>query len=157
MTTLRLRNTWLSPFAELDAFLRPYATDVARTGFTPAADIARDGEDALVSVELPGLDPEKDVTVEVDGGALVIRGERRDERDAEKNGRRLHEVRYGSFRRTFTLPAHVTGADLTATYDKGMLTVRVAGAYRGSTAQRVQVTVGAAPAVDAVEGATQSE
>ena len=67
MTTLRLRNTWLSPFAELDTFLRPFATDVARPGFTPAADVARDGEDALVSVELPGLDPEKDVTVEVDG------------------------------------------------------------------------------------------
>jgi HSP20 family protein len=154
MTTLRLRNTWLSPFAELDAFLRPYATDVARTGFTPAADIARDGEDALVSVELPGLDPEKDVTVEVDGGALVIRGERRDERDAEENGRRLREVRYGSFRRTFALPAYVTGADLTATYDKGVLTVRVAGAYRGATAHRVPVTAGTTPAV---EGTTQSK
>jgi HSP20 family molecular chaperone IbpA len=154
MTTLRLRNTWPSPFAELEAFLRPYATDVARTGFTPAADVARDGEDALVSVELPGLDPENDVTVEVAGGALVIRGERRDERNAEQNGRRLHEVRYGTFRRTFTLPAHVTGDDLTATYDKGVLTVRVAGAYRGATAKRIPVTASTAPAVD---GATQSE
>jgi HSP20 family protein len=150
MTTLRLRNTWLSPFGELDAFLRPFATDVARTGFTPAADVVRDGEDALVSVELPGLDPDKDVTVEVDGGALVIRGERRDERDAEQNGRRLREVRY---RRTFTLPAHITGEDLTATYDKGVLTVRVAGAYRGSTSQRIPVTASTAPAV---EDATQS-
>jgi HSP20 family protein len=154
MTTLRLRNTWPSPFAELDVFLRPYATDVARTGFTPAADVARDGEDALVSVELPGLDPEKDVTVEVDGGALVIRGERCDERNAEQNGRRLHEVRYGTFRRTFTLPAHVTGDDLTATYDKGVLTVRVAGAYRSATAKRIPVTASTVPAVD---GTTQSE
>jgi HSP20 family protein len=153
MTTLRLRSTRLSPFAELDAFLRPFATDVARIGFTPAADVVRDGDDALVSVELPGLDLEKDVTVEVDGGALVIRGERRDERQAE-NGRRLREVRYGSFRRTFTLPAHVTGDDLTATYDKGVLTVRVAGAYRDSTAHRIPVTAGSA---QAVEGATQSK
>lgn len=153
MTTVRLRNTRLSPFAELDAFLRPFATDVARIGFTPAADVVRDGDDALVSVELPGLDLEKDVTVEVDGGALVIRGERRDERQAEENGRRLREVRYGSFRRTFTLPAHVTGEDLTATYDKGVLTVRVAGAYRDSTAHRIPVTAGSA---QAVEGATQS-
>jgi HSP20 family protein len=154
MTTLRLRNTWPSPFAELDAFLRPFATDVTRIGFTPAADVVHDGEDALVSVELPGLDPEKDVTVEVDRGALVIRGERRDERQAEQNGRRLREVRYGSFRRTFTLPAHVTGEDLTAAYDKGVLTVRVAGAYRDSTAHRVPVTAGTA---QAVSGATQSE
>lgn len=154
MTTLRLRNTWLTPFAELDAFLRPFATDVTRIGFVPAADVVRDGEDALVSVELPGLDPEKDVTVEVDAGALVIRGERRDEREDEQNGRRLREVRYGSFRRTFTLPAHVSGDALTATYDKGVLTVRVAGAYRDSTAHRIPVTAGTA---QAVEGATQSE
>lgn len=154
MTTLRLRNTWLSPFGEFDAFLRPFATDVARTGFTPAADVDREGNDALVRVELPGLDPDKDVTVEVDGGALVIRGERRDEREAEQNGRRVREVRYGLFRRTFTLPAHVTGDDLTATYERGVLTVRVAGAYRGSTAHRVPVTAGTA---NAVEGARQSD
>jgi HSP20 family protein len=154
MTTLRLRNSWLSPFGELDTFLSPFATTVARTGFTPAAEVDRDGEDAVVSVELPGLDPDKDVTVEVDGGVLVIRGERRDEREAERNGRRLHEVRYGSFRRTFTLPAHVTGEDLAATYDKGVLTVRVAGAYRGSSTRRIPVAAGSA---QAVEGATQSK
>lgn len=154
MTSLRLLNTWPSPFAEFDAFLRPFATDVARTGFTPAADVDRDGEDALVRVELPGLDPEKDVTVEVDGGALVIRGERRQEREAEQNGRRVRELRYGSFRRTFTLPAHVSGEDLTATYDRGVLTVRVAGAYRGASAHRIPVTAGTAKAV---EGGTQSE
>ena len=154
MTTLNLRNTWLSPFAEFDARFRPLANDVARVGFTPAAEVNRDGEDALVSVELPGLDPEQDVTVEVEGGALVIRGERRDERADERGGRRIREVRYGSFRRTFSLPAHVTGDDLTATYDKGVLTVRVAGAYHGSTAHRVPVTAGTA--APAVEGKTQS-
>ena len=103
---------------------------------------------------LPGLDPEQDVTVEVEGGALVIRGERRDEGADERGGRRIREVRYGSFRRTFSLPAHITGDDLTATYDKGVLTVRVAGAYHGSTAHRVPVTAGTA--APAVEGKTQS-
>src|SRR5882762_2345135 len=127
MTTLNLRNTWLSPFAEFDARFRPLANDVARVGFTPAAEVNRDGEDALV------------------------RGERRDERADERGGRRIREVRYGSFRRTFSLPAHITGDDLTATYDKGVLTVRVTGAYRGSTAHRVPVTAGTATAV--VEGA----
>jgi len=88
-------------------------------------------------------------SVEVDGGALVIRGERRDERAEERDGRRLREVRYGTFRRSFTLPAHVTGEDVTATYDKGVLTVRVAGAYRGSTARRIPVTAGVtAPEVE---------
>jgi len=149
MTTLRLRNGRLAPFADFDALFRPLASEVARTGFTPAAEVNRDGEDALVSLELPGLDLEQDVTVEVDGGALVVRGERRDERAEERDGRRLREVRYGSFRRSFTLPSHVTGEDVTAAYDKGVLTVRVAGAYRGSTARRIPVTAGVtAPEVE---------
>src|SRR6266536_3006072 len=143
--SLSLRNTWLSPFAEFDALFRPLTTEVPRVGFTPAAEVNREGDDALVSLELPGLDPEKDVTVEVDGGDLVIRGERRDERSEENGNRRLREVRYGSFRRTFTLPAHVTGDDVTAGYDKGVLTVRVAGAYRGATGRRIPVTAGTVP------------
>lgn len=148
MTTLRLRS-WPTSFADFDALFRPVTSEVARTGFTPAAEVNRDGEDALVSLELPGLDLEQDVTVEVDSGALVVRGERRDERSEERDGRRLREVRYGSFRRSFTLPAHVTGEDVSATYDKGVLTVRVAGAYRGATARRIPVTAGAtAPEVE---------
>jgi HSP20 family protein len=150
MTNLSRRNAWLSPLAEFDARLRPLASEVSRLGFTPAAEVNRDGEDALVSLELPGLDPEKDVTVEVDGGAVVIRGERRDERSDEHRGRRVREVRYGAFRRSFSLPKHVTGDDVTASYDKGVLTVRVAGAYRGSTAHRIPVTAGTTTA--AVEG-----
>jgi HSP20 family molecular chaperone IbpA len=149
MTTLRLRNGRLTSYPDFDALFRPLASEVARTGFTPAAEVNRDGEDALVSLELPGLDLEQDVTVEVDGGALVVRGERRDERAEERDGRRLREVRYGSFRRSFTLPSHVTGEDVTATYDKGVLSVRVAGAYRGSTARRIPVTAGVtAPEVE---------
>jgi HSP20 family protein len=62
-------------------------------GFGPPP-IAKDG-DAVVRVELPGIDVEKDVNVEVDKGQLVIHGERRDERAEEKDGRTLSEVRYG--------------------------------------------------------------
>lgn len=141
------------PFAEFDALVRsafgPRAFASAGSAFTPAADVARDGVDALVSVELPGLDAANDVTVEVDRGRLVIRGERRDQRTEEQDGRSLREVRYGSFRRSFALPAHVTAEAVTATYDAGVLTVRVAGAYAGSEPQRIEVTAGpAAPAVE---------
>jgi HSP20 family protein len=145
MTTLTLRDTW-RPFADFDGLFRSFGAEVARPGFRPAADVSRDGDDAVVRVELPGLDLERDVTVEVDRGALVIRGERRDERSEDRDGRVLREVRYGAFRRTFRLPAHVSGDDLSASYDAGVLTVRVAGAYSGSTAQRIPVTV-TAPAI----------
>jgi HSP20 family molecular chaperone IbpA len=60
-------------------------------------------------------------------------------------------VRYGAFRRSFRLPQHVTGDDVSAGYDAGILTVRVAGVYAGSTAQRIPVTAGPAPTTEAAD------
>ena len=122
-------------------------------GFTPAAEVDRDGDDAVVRLELPGLDVDRDVTVEVDRGRLVIRGERRDERAGEDHGRTVREVRYGSFQRSFTLPTHVAADAVSASYDAGVLSIRVAGAYAGTAAHRVPVTAGspARPAVEATE------
>ena len=134
---------WARPIWSADRWVRdffgPAAADDWFKGFRPAAEIAKDGDDAVVRVELPGVDVEKDVNVEVDKGQLVIRGERRDERTEDQEGRTLSEVRYGSFRRSFRLPAHVTGEAISASYDAGVLTVRVAGAYKGSAAQRIAI------------------
>lgn len=132
------------PFAEFDAFFRA-ARDPR--GFVPAAEVERDGDDAVVRLELPGLDAERDVTVEIENGRLVVRGERRDERSEERGGRSLREVRYGSFRRSFVLPAHVTAEAVSASYDAGVLTVRVAGAHAGNGARRIPVSTGT-PAIE---------
>lgn len=126
---------WSRPTWDIDRWVKDGVLD----GFTPAAEIVRDGEDAVVRVELPGVDVDKDVTVEVDRGHLVIRGERRDERADEQDGRTLREVRYGSFRRSFKLPAHAATDAISASYDAGVLTVRVAGAHRGAQAQRIAI------------------
>ena len=142
---------WSRPAWDTDRWLRdffgPASADWARkvsepstSGFSPAAEILKDGEDAVVRVELPGVDVEKDVNVEVDKGRLVIHGEHRDEHAEEEHGRILREIRYGSFRRSFQLPAHVTGDAISATYDAGVLTVRVAGAYAGAQPQRIAIT-----------------
>jgi HSP20 family molecular chaperone IbpA len=141
MTTLTLRR-WFDPFAEFDSLFRAVAVPETSLGFRPAAEVVREGEDAVVRIELPGVDPDKDVTVEVENSTLVIKGERRDERSDESNGRRLREVRYGSFRRAFRLPSHITDADLSASYEAGVLTVKVAGAYAGRTPTRIPVTTG---------------
>ena len=147
------------PFAEFDALVRaafgpsagwPAARE-GRVTFTPAAEIVRDGDDAVVRLELPGIDVTSDVTVELDAGSLVVRGERRDERAEDKDGRSLREVRYGSFRRAFALPTHVAADAVTASYDAGVLTVRVAGAYAGTQAHRIPVTTGTAPALEPAE------
>lgn len=51
-------------------------------------------------------------------------------------------MRYGSFRRAFQLPSHITDADLSAGYEAGVLTVKVAGAHAGRTPTRIPVTTG---------------
>lgn len=138
------------PFAEFDALVRTaFGPSTRSSAFTPAAEIVRDGDDAVVRLELPGIDAASDVTVELDAGSLVVRGERRDERAEATDGRSLREVRYGSFRRTFALPAHVTADAVSASYDAGVLTVRIAGAYTGTQAHRIPVTT--VPALEPAE------
>jgi len=99
---------------------------VVASGFVPAVEVVRDGEDVVVRVELPGVDVERDVALEVERGTLVISGERRDARsDAGAEGVLVRELRYGQFRREFALPAGVSPEQVEATYDAGMLDVRV--------------------------------
>ncbi|GAA4698535.1 Hsp20/alpha crystallin family protein [Pseudonocardia yuanmonensis] len=160
MSTLIPRR---DPFAEFDALVRrafgpsPVRFPRPDSGSTPAADVTRDGDDALVSLEVPGLDPASDVHVDVEEGRLVVHGERRDERREDADGRRFREVRYGSFRRSFALPQHVTADAVSATYEAGVLKVRVAGAYAeprkpGVTSIPVQVTTAELPAQEAEKG-----
>jgi predicted unusual protein kinase regulating ubiquinone biosynthesis (AarF/ABC1/UbiB family)/HSP20 family molecular chaperone IbpA len=75
----------------------------------------------VIRAELPGLDPENDIEVTVDGRILTIRAERRQ----QDNGPSRSEFRYGSLVRTVRLPARVDAADVAARYDKGVLEVSV--------------------------------
>jgi len=138
MRTMTLRH-W-DPFAEFDALFR--SVDAAAPVAAPA-EVLKDGEDAVVRVAVPGLDPENDLSVELERGSLVVKGERRDQRAEDSETRHAREIRYGQFRRAFRLPAHVTDADLSASYDAGVVTVRVAGAYKGSEPTRIPVSAGA--------------
>ncbi|MGV0714257.1 Hsp20/alpha crystallin family protein [Mycolicibacterium sp. XJ662] len=136
---LRTRPTWDIERWVRDFFSPATADDWFAGAFTPAAEIVRDGDDAVVRVELPGVDVEKDINVEVERGHLVIHGERRDERAEDTDGRALREVRYGSFRRSFKLPTHVTEDAVSASYDKGVLNVRVAGAHSDAHTKRIAI------------------
>jgi HSP20 family molecular chaperone IbpA len=75
----------------------------------------------VIRAELPGLDPEKDIEVTVDGRTLTIHAERRQE-DSEPY---RSEFRYGSVTRSVRLPAKVDAKDVTARYENGILEVSV--------------------------------
>lgn len=133
------------PFSEFDQLVRaafgPSVTTGAgrSAGFSPAAEAHRDGDDAVIRLELPGVDTE-DVSVEVKGRHLVVSGTRRDEREEQSGTRRFSEFRYGSFTRAFRLAPSVTPEAVSASYDAGVLTVRVAGAYAESEGHKIEIS-----------------
>ena len=90
----------------------------------------------VIRAELPGLDPENDIKVTVEGRILTIRAERRQ----QDNGPYRSEFRYGSLARAVRLPARVDAADVTARYGKGVLEVsaRVRGVKPEGTRIPVQ-------------------
>jgi HSP20 family molecular chaperone IbpA len=145
MSNVSLR-TRRDPFTEWDnlvrALMRPATVthSVRPAVFAPAAEITYDGNDAVVRIEIPGVDADNDVSVEVDGRNLTVRGERRDEHTREKGTRTLREMRYGSFRRTFRLPERIDAEAITATHDNGVLTVRVPGALGSTPSRRIPIT-----------------
>ena len=78
-----------------------------------------------VRAEIPGMD-EKDIEVSVQGGYLTLKGEKEDAKEEQEADYHRIERRYGAFCRTIGLPDYVDPEKITATYDKGVLTVRLA-------------------------------
>jgi HSP20 family protein len=91
----------------------------------PAVDMATDGTDVVISMELPGITPD-DVDIQVANGLLTISGERKDTVDSNTGRILVRELRYGSFQRSFALPDGVDADRVTAEFDNGVLKVRVA-------------------------------
>jgi len=94
------------------------------TTWSPTVDIAEDDKENIVKAELPGMNKE-DVKVTVEGGLLLITGERKAERE-EKN-KKYHRIErsYGSFTRSFTLPEGAAGDKVSAEFKDGVLQVHL--------------------------------
>ncbi len=91
----------------------------------PAVDMTREDGNMVIRAELPGIDPEKDLEIEVEDNVLHIRGERHIEREIDEEDRYLSERFVGHFERNLMLPEGVDPDKLEASYQKGVLTVRV--------------------------------
>ncbi len=84
-----------------------------------------DADGMTIRGELPGLDPDEDLEITVDNGRLHIAAERKQRTEEESSGGFRTEFRYGAYRRTCSLPAGARPDDITATYDDGILEVRI--------------------------------
>ncbi len=79
----------------------------------------------VVRAEIPGVDPDRDVEITVSDSLLCIKGERKVEKDSEKDKVKRSEFYYGSFERLINLPSAVAPNEVKATYTNGVLEVRV--------------------------------
>jgi HSP20 family protein len=118
-----------TPFFDLDKEWRlfnfPRLIGEHDFAFRPSIDIAKQEGELVVIVELPGIDPDKDVEISVEDDILFIKGEKTAETEISEDDRYVHERAYGSFQRRIPLPVGVDPDKVTADYDKGVLTVRV--------------------------------
>lgn len=90
----------------------------------PRMDVDETDTEIIVSMELPGVD-KKDVTIDLTGDMLTVKGEKKEEKDSKEEGRHVVERSYGSFARSIRLPYSVGENDVDATVDKGVLTLKV--------------------------------
>ncbi|GAA1761638.1 Hsp20/alpha crystallin family protein [Luedemannella helvata] len=95
-----------------------------REQFVPAVELATEGRDVLITLEVPGVDVEN-IDVEINGRTLTVSGERRERTDETQGKVLVRELRYGSFRRTFQLPRAVEAEQVEAEADNGLLRLRV--------------------------------
>jgi HSP20 family protein len=90
--------------------------------WSPAVNVREDAANLYVEAELPGMQ-RKDIQIEVADNVLSIKGERRFEKKESKENYHFCESSYGSFYRSFTLPASVDADEIKAEYKDGMLSI----------------------------------
>ena len=107
--------------------------------WAPLVDISEDDQEYLIKAELPEVKRE-DVKVTAEEGTLTIMGERKFVKDDK--GRKYHRVEraYGSSGRSFSLPADVTPAQVSAEFKDGVLTVHLVKTAKAKP-QQVEVKV----------------
>jgi HSP20 family protein len=104
-----------------DPFPRLGATESVG-GWFPLVDIHDDADRLILRAEVPGI-PQEEIEVQVEGGTLTIRGEKKQEMETDTDGVHRTERFYGSFSRSFVLPATVDAARVSATCRNGILEV----------------------------------
>src|SRR3954471_15251987 len=108
--------------------------------FAPAVDVYEDEHQVTLKIEVPGID-EKDIDVRVENNTLTVQGERKIEKEEKEENYRRVERQYGSFTRTFTLPATVDAENIHANYDKGILKIELAKKAEAKPKQ-IKVNIG---------------
>lgn len=108
------------------SFYEPFRSFGTRLSewLAPASEASSDGKSYRIAIELPGVE-EKDVEVTVDDGMVTVKGEKRESREEKGETWYFSERQYGSFSRSFRLPADADQGAVSADLKDGVLTLLV--------------------------------
>ncbi len=122
-----------------ESFVRPRGWLEAERVMSVPLDIYEEGDDLIVKATVPGVRPE-DLNVQIQNNVLTISGETKEERERKEASYHLREHRYGRFERSVTLPYSVQVDKAEATFEHGVLRLRLPKAeeVRG---RRIEVKV----------------
>jgi len=109
--------------ASLQRLYRMFGSAIERS-WMPAVDIIDKPEAYVLKVELAGMRLE-DVHIELEDDVLTIKGERHQEETLEGEQFQSTEWHYGAFQRSISLPRSVRRDAIEATYENGVVEVRV--------------------------------
>jgi len=108
-----------------DSFVRPSRSLVTLGEVSvPALDVYQTPNEVVVKATLPGLKPE-DVSIDITGETLTIKGESKAEQEIKKEDYLYQERRYGSFSRSVVLPGGLKADNAEATMEDGVLTLTI--------------------------------
>ena len=93
--------------------------------WTPVVDVRESANELTLAFEMPGIAPDQ-IEVTTDNGVLTVRGEKREERKEDDDSQfHLVERSYGAFSRSFQLPKNLDESGIEASFENGVLTVRI--------------------------------
>jgi HSP20 family molecular chaperone IbpA len=111
-------------------------------GWRPGAEVRSpriedyaEGDQHVIRVELPGINPDEDLDITVDEGVLTIRAERSEQTTDKQHS----EFQYGSFVRAVRLPPGAREDQVKASYADGILTIRVTCGEPKATQRKIKV------------------
>ncbi|HEC80511.1 MAG: Hsp20/alpha crystallin family protein [Candidatus Coatesbacteria bacterium] len=113
-----------------DFFGRGIAEREESDFFSPAVDLSETDDEFRVRAELPGINQE-DMNISLVGNTLVIKGEKKQEKEEEKENYHYVERVYGSFRRDIDLPAEIDADKVEAEFKDGILNITIPKSEKG--------------------------
>jgi HSP20 family protein len=98
--------------------------DMSLGNWRPVVDIYENDDTLVVKAELPGVD-KKDISVDLKDGVLTLSGKRSHEKEVKEENYYRKESAYGSFQRSFNVPAEIEPDKIKAEFKDGVLKVEI--------------------------------